>query len=93
MLPLNLEKKRINYQINQLKSKKIDPNNIVLNAAAFQDQICQKFGINLYKNRKITSKKFIINSKPRSSLNSKKAMIKRTQRKKFLIEIKNFYLN
>ena len=55
MLPLNLEKKRINYQIKQLKTKKIDPNNIVLNAAAFQDQISQKFGISL-KKPKITSK-------------------------------------
>ena len=74
MLPLNLEKKRINYQIKQLKTKKIDPNNIVLNAAAFQDQISQKFGISL-KKPKITSKKFIINSKPRSSLTNKKGII------------------
>jgi len=64
MLPYNLEKKRINYQINQLKNKKIDPNNIVLNAAAFQDQISQKFGINLKKPRRITTKKLLINSKP-----------------------------
>ena len=74
MLPYNLEKRRVNYQLNQLKNKKIDPNNIVLNAAAFQDQISQKFGINLKKQR-ITSKRFIINSKPRSSLTNKKTMI------------------
>ena len=66
----------------QLKSKKIDPNNIVLNAAAFQDAISQKFGINLYKNRKISTKKYIINSKPRSSLNSKKAIINELYSKK-----------
>ena len=81
MLPYNLEKKRINYQINQLKTKKIDPNNIVLNAAAFQDQISQKFGINIKKPR-ITSKKFIINSKPRSSLANKKAIISELYSKK-----------
>ena len=81
MLPLNLEKKRINYQIKQLKTKKIDPNNIVLNAAAFQDQISQKFGISL-KKPKITSKKFIINSKPRSSLTNKKGIINELYTKK-----------
>ena len=75
MLPYNLEKKRINYQINSLKNKKIDPNNIVLNAAAFQDQISQKFGININRYRKITSKKFIINSKPKSCLANKKTAI------------------
>ena len=82
MLPYNLEKKRVNYQLNQLKNKKIDPNNIVLNAAAFQDQISQKFGINLKKQRIITSKKFIINSKPRSSLTNKKTMINELYSKK-----------
>ena len=82
MLPYNLEKKRINYQINQLKTKKIDPNNIVLNAAAFQDQISQKFGISLKKPKIITSKKFIINSKPRSSLTNKKAIINELYTKK-----------
>ena len=81
MLPYNLEKKRINYQINQLKTKKIDPNNIVLNAAAFQDQISQKFGINI-KKPKIASRKFIINSKPRSSLTNKKTLINELYTKK-----------
>ena len=81
MLPYNLEKKRINYQINQLKTKKIDPNNIVLNAAAFQDQISQKFGINI-KKQKITSRKFIINSKPRSSLTNKKTITNELYTKK-----------
>ena len=81
MLPYNLEKKRVNYQINQLKNKKIDPNNIVLNAAAFQDQISQKFGINIKKPR-ISSKKYIINSKPRSSLLNKNSIINELYTKK-----------
>ena len=82
MLPYNLEKKRINYQINSLKNKKIDPNNIVLNAAAFQDQISQKFGINLNKYRKV-SKKFFINSKPKSCIsNNKKTAINELYSKK-----------
>ena len=82
MLPYNLEKKRINYQINSLKNKKIDPNNIVLNAAAFQDQISQKFGININRYRKITSKKFIINSKPKSCITNKKTPISELYSKK-----------
>jgi hypothetical protein len=82
MLPYNLEKKRINYQINSLKNKKIDPNNIVLNAAAFQDQISQKFGTNLNRYRKITSKKFFINSKPKSCLSNKKTPISELYAKK-----------
>ena len=82
MLPYNLEKKRINYQINSLKNKKIDPNNIVLNAAAFQDQISQKFGINLNKYSKV-SKKFFINSKPKSCIsNNKKTAINELYSKK-----------
>ena len=82
MLPYNLEKKRINYQINSLKNKKIDPNNIVLNAAAFQDQISQKFGINIKKYRKITAKKYIINSKPKSVFTNKKSAINELYSKK-----------
>ena len=83
MLPFYLEKKRINNQINSLKNKKIDPNNIVLNAAAFQDQLSQKFGINLNKYRKV-SKKFIINSKPKSCIsnNNKKSAINELYSKK-----------
>ena len=95
MLPYNLEKKRINYQINSLKNKKIDPNNVVLNAAAFQDQISQKFGINLKKYRKITSKKYTINSKPKSCITNKKTPInelysKKDTDKEILIRNKKF---
>ena len=95
MLPYNLEKKRINYQINSLKNKKIDPNNIVLNAAAFQDQISQKFGINLKKYRKLPSKKYIINSKPKSCVTNKKTPInelysKKDTDKEILIRNKKF---
>ena len=95
MLPYNLEKKRINYQINSLKNKKIDPNNVVLNAAAFQDQISQKFGINLKKYRKLPSKKYIINSKPKSCVTNKKTPInelysKKDTDKEILIRNKKF---
>ena len=82
MLPYHLEKKRINYQINSLKNKKIDPNNVVLNAAAFQDQISQKFGINLKKYRKLPSKKYVINSKPKSCVTNKKTPINELYSKK-----------
>ena len=82
MLPYNLEKKRINYQINSLKNKKIDPNNIVLNAAAFQDQLSQKFGININKFKKIQKRKYIINSKPKSCITNKKAPINELYSKK-----------
>ena len=67
----NIQKKYVNYQIDNLKNKKIDPNNIVLNAAAFQDQLTQQFGIKKksffnnyhYKLRKKDS----ISSKPKTS--------------------------
>ena len=80
----NIQKKYVNYQIDNLKNKKIDPNNIVLNAAAFQDQLTQQFGIKKkpffnnyhYKLRKKDS----ISSKPKTSSkknenNNKKNMI------------------
>ena len=75
MLPYNLEKKRINYQINSLKNKKIDPNNIVLNAAAFQDQISQKFGICPMKFKKQINYKFTIRTKARPKTNNKTTQI------------------
>ena len=82
MLPYYLEKKYVNYQINSLKNKKIDPNNIVLNAAAFQDQISQKFGINIKKYQKRIPKKFSINSKPKSSITNKNNIINELYAKK-----------
>ena len=95
MLPFNLEKKRVNYQINSLKNKKINPNDIVLNAAAFQDQISQKFGINPIKYRKIKSKKYIINSKVKSNLPNKVSAInelysKKDTEKEILVRNKKF---
>ena len=46
------EKKLVTYQLNSLKTKKVDPNNIVLNAAAFQDQLLQKYGMSFGKKLK-----------------------------------------
>ena len=49
MKTYEFEKKLLKFQMNSLKNKKFDPNNIVLNAAAFQDQLNHKFGINMNK--------------------------------------------
>ena len=63
MKTYEFEKKLLKFQMNSLKNKKFDPNNIVLNAAAFQDQINHKFGININRRRTPFRKKITLNSK------------------------------
>ena len=55
--------------MNSLKNKKFDPNNVVLNAAAFQDQLNHKFGINIKKRRTPFRKKITLNSKREEKTN------------------------
>ena len=67
----HLQKNIVNYQLNSLKNRTVDPNNIVLNAAAFQDQISQKFGICPMKFKKQINYKFTIRTKARPKTNNK----------------------
>ena len=62
-----IEKKYINHQLNAIKNAKIDPNNIVLNAAAYQDQISRKFGISKPTRRfkNFTNNHIQISSRPK----------------------------
>ena len=86
MNSLKFQKSYINHQLDSLKTRKIDPNNIVLNAAAFQDQISQKFGINLPNKRKIV-KKLSINSRPKNKKGVKFEMIDLYKKKDTELEI------
>ena len=63
MKTYEFEKKLLKFQMNSLKNKKFDPNNVVLNAAAFQDQLNHKFGININKRRTPFRKKITLNEK------------------------------
>ena len=69
MKTYEFEKKLLKFQMNSLKNKKFDPNNIVLNAAAFQDQINHKFGININRRRTPFRKKITLNSKREEKTN------------------------
>lgn len=81
MKNFKFEKKYVTYQLNSLKQKKVDPNNIVLNAAAYQDQIFQKYGMNF--NKKKLKLNYQIKSKnKKDDKNEKQSLIDKIKRNK-----------
>lgn len=74
------EKKLVTYQLNSLKTKKVDPNNIVLNAAAFQDQLLQKYGMSFGK--KCKKVHYSIKAKSKKEKEEKLNLIEQIKTKK-----------
>lgn len=74
MKNFNFEKKYVTNQLNIIKNIKIDPNNVVLNAAAFQDQLMRKYGLNLKKKK---NPRFQIHSKNKNALPQAKNLIEK----------------
>jgi hypothetical protein len=89
----NIEKNKVERKFQKLKKNKVDPDNIVLNAAAFQDQLLIDMGIK--KKKTIINKKAIItrnetglteilNKIVTKTLNEEKQTEVLTRQKKFL---------